>query len=97
MWALLPSIVHGGTAKHQCAPTSGGGGVGGPVGTSRRVSVRPAMLSYDTVRDAVTAALHFGSNSTVPEHFVRHVRARRRGRSETPVAAAPPEEGSGHE
>jgi len=55
------------------------------------------MLSYDTVRDAVTAALHFGSNSTVPEHFVRHVRARRRGRSETPVAAAPPEEGSGHE
>jgi cobyrinic acid a,c-diamide synthase len=41
--------------------------------------------------------LHFGSNSAVPEHLVRHVRARQRGRAGTPVAVAPPEEGAGHE
>jgi cobyrinic acid a,c-diamide synthase len=41
--------------------------------------------------------LHFGSNPAVPDHLVRHVRARRGGSADTPVALAPPEKGARHE
>jgi cobyrinic acid a,c-diamide synthase len=40
--------------------------------------------------------LHFGSNPRVADHLVRHVRARRRGRMDEPVAVMSREEEQGH-
>jgi cobyrinic acid a,c-diamide synthase len=40
--------------------------------------------------------LHFGSNPRVADHLVRHVRARRRGRMEVPVAVVSREEEGNH-
>jgi cobyrinic acid a,c-diamide synthase len=40
--------------------------------------------------------LHFGSNPRVADHLVRHVRARRRGRMEAPVAVVSREEEGNH-